>query len=84
MARTAQKRPEDDVNVEAQVKEAAKRFENEELIEIELTPDPTDDRAVVFISINGTSLHIPRGERVKVPAPFIDVLRQSKKPFVTY
>lgn len=52
---------------------------NEELVEIELMKDNDRYKDDVFVAVNGKSLLIKRGERVKIPKEFAEALENSAK-----
>lgn len=51
--------------------------DNEELVEIELFYDGDKYKDDVFVQINGKSILIKRGEKVKVPKKYARVIEQS-------
>jgi hypothetical protein len=59
----------------AEVKENAKK---EELVEIELVKDNKDYKDDVFVCVNGKNRVIKRGEKVKIPKAYAEVLENSK------
>jgi hypothetical protein len=59
----------------AEVKETAKK---EELVEIELFKDNKDYKDDVFVCVNGKNRVIKRGEKVKIPKAYAEVLENSK------
>jgi hypothetical protein len=59
----------------AEVKETAKK---EELVEIELFKDNIDYKDDVFVCVNGKNRVIKRGEKVKIPKAYAEVLENSK------
>ena len=60
---------------------AEKKTENavmpEEMVEIELFYDGDKYRDDVFVQVNGKSLLIKRGEKVKVPARYAEAIQNS-------
>lgn len=59
----------------AEVKETSKK---EELVEIELFKDNKDYKDDVFVCVNGKNRVIKRGEKVKIPKAYAEVLENSK------
>lgn len=59
----------------AEVKETAKK---EELVEVELFKDNKDYKDDVFVCVNGKNRVIKRGEKVKIPKAYAEVLENSK------
>jgi hypothetical protein len=50
----------------------------EELVEIELFKDNKDYKDDVFVCVNGKNRVIKRGEKVKIPKAYAEVLENSK------
>lgn len=50
----------------------------EEFVEVELFKDNKDYKDDVFVCVNGKNRVIKRGERVKIPKAFAEVLDNSK------
>ena len=68
------------VQQEAELGETVQEKETEQgLVEIELFKDNKDYKDGVFVAINGKSMVIQRGKKVKVPESYAKVLAQSKK-----
>ena len=64
-------------NKEKEIKEAIP--EGERLVEVELFRDNKDYKDDVFVVVNGKSVSIKRGERVKIKEKFARVLTNSLK-----
>ncbi|MCM1286517.1 MAG: hypothetical protein NC213_09940 [Acetobacter sp.] len=48
----------------------------EELVEIYIPIDRTGDEGEnIYVSVNGVAMFVPRGQRVKIPKPYAEVLR---------
>ena len=60
----------------SEVEEKASEKE-EELVEVTLFKDNKDYKDDVFVAVNGKSLAIKRGEPVKIPKKFAEVLKNS-------
>lgn len=60
----------------AAAKETVKK---EELVEVELFKDNKDYKDDVFVCVNGKNRVIKRGEKVKIPKAYAEVLENSKK-----
>ena len=60
----------------SEVKTTAKK---EELVEVELFKDNKDYKDDVFVCVNGKNRVIKRGEKVKIPKEFAEVLENSKE-----
>ena len=51
----------------------------DELVEIELFKDNKDYKDDLFVCINGKNMVVKRGEKVKIPKAYADVINQSRK-----
>ena len=58
---------------------AIKNFDENTLVEIELFRDNKDYKDNVFVAVNGESVVIARGRKVKVKKKFADVIYQSMR-----
>lgn len=63
----------------AEVKKEKASPKEEELVEVTLFKDNKDYKDDVFVAVNGKSMAIKRGETVKIPKKFAEVLKNSMK-----
>jgi hypothetical protein len=71
-----------DPNMEAAdiaLMKAADKAKGEELVEIKLFKDSSKYKDDVFVSVNGETIAIKRGERVKIKRKFVEVLDNSER-----
>lgn len=71
-----------DPNMEAAdiaLMKAADKAKGEELVEIKLFKDSGKYKDDVFVSVNGETIAIKRGERVKIKRKFVEVLDNSER-----
>ena len=62
-----------------QEKTVVKNIDENTLVEIELFRDNKDYKDNVFVAVNGESVVIARGRKVKVKKKFADVIYQSMR-----
>lgn len=70
---------QEETTQETEAVESKKVSAMEEIVEIELFKDNKDYKDDVFVCINGRSMAIKRGEKVKIPRAFAEVLENSRK-----
>ena len=74
-AKAAEAEAEAEIQAKAQREQDAARME--ELVEIKLFKDNGKYKDDVFVSVNGETIAIKRGERVKIKRKFAEVLENS-------
>ena len=74
----AEKKNAAPAEVEQKQPEAPAPVEDDGMVEIELYKDNDKYKNDVFVCVNGKSMQIKRGERVRVPKEFAEVLDNAE------